>query len=81
MISKHTPNNSNEKLDNFENVGYNTLPIARLVQRQRNSNSFSLMVETNYTYNKLPPANKIFGPPSPLIEKLLPEGEQNNVAP
>jgi len=30
------------------------------------------MVETNYTYNKLPAANKIFTPPSPLIEKLLP---------
>ena len=30
------------------------------------------MVETNYTYNKLPAANKIFSPPSPLIEKLLP---------
>ena len=30
------------------------------------------MMETNYTYNKLPAANKIFSPPSPLIEKLLP---------
>ena len=30
------------------------------------------MMETNYTYNKLPPAHKIFSPPSPLIEKLLP---------
>ena len=29
------------------------------------------MMETNYTYNKLPPASKIFSPPSPLIEKLL----------
>ena len=72
IIDKKTPSSSNEKLNNFDNVNYNTLPIARLVQRQRNSNSFSLMVETNYTYNKLPAANKIFGPPSPLIEKLLP---------
>lgn len=73
MINKHSPSNSNEKLDKFDNVGYNTLPIARLVNRQRNSNSFSLMVETNYTYNKLPAADKIFtAPVSPLIEKLLP---------
>jgi len=72
IISKKTPSSSNEKLNNFDSVNYNTLPIARLVNRQRNSNSFSLMMETNYTYNKLPAANKIFGPPSPLIEKLLP---------
>ena len=72
IVTNKTPSDSEEKLDKFDNVAYNTLPIARLVSRQRNSNSFSLMMETNYTYNKLPAANKIFSPPSPLIEKLLP---------
>ena len=72
IVTNKTPSDSQEKLDKFDNVAYNTLPIARLVNRQRNSNSFSLMMETNYTYNKLPAANKIFSPPSPLIEKLLP---------
>merc|ERR1712012_1037001 len=77
IITNKTPGDSHERLDKFENCNYNTLPIAaRLVKRQRSSNSFSnsfsLMVETNYTYNKLPAANKIFTPPSPLIEKLLP---------
>jgi len=72
VILTKTPKDSSEKLDNFDSVNYNTLPIAKLVTRQRSSNSFSLMMETNYTYNKLPPAHKIFSPPSPLIEKLLP---------
>jgi len=72
VIITKTPKDSNEKLDRFDSVAYNTLPIAKLVTRQRSSNSFSLMMETNYTYNKLPPAHQIFSPPSPLIEKLLP---------
>merc|ERR1711936_1376970 len=72
VIITKTPKDSNEKLDRFDSVAYNTLPIAKLVTRQRSSNSFSLMMETNYTYNKLPAAHKIFSPPSPLIEKLLP---------
>merc|ERR1712137_412094 len=56
IVTNKTPSDSEEKLDKFDNVAYNTLPIARLVSRQRNSNSFSLMMETNYTYNKLPAA-------------------------
>jgi len=76
VIITNTPKDSSEKLDNFDSVAYNTLPIAKLVTRQRSSNSFSLMMETNYTYNKLPPAHKIFSPPSPLIEKLLPVSGQ-----
>ena len=72
VILTKTPKDSSEKLDKFDSVNYNTLPIAKLVKRQRSSNSFSLMMETNYTYNKLPPAHKIFSAPSPLIEKLLP---------
>merc|ERR1712137_838030 len=72
IVTNKTPSDSEEKLDKFDNVAYNTLPIARLVSRQRNSNSFSLMMETNYTYNKLPAANKIFSQPSPLMEKPLP---------
>ena len=76
IVNSKTPADSQERdLDKLATMSYNTLPIARLVSRQRSSStshSFSLMMETNYTYNKLPPAHKIFSPPSPLIEKLLP---------
>merc|ERR1712066_602045 len=66
--------------DELKEVILNKTPkdsSAKLVTRQRSSNSFSLMMETNYTYNKLPPAHKIFSPPSPLIEKLLPVSGPN----
>merc|ERR1719220_1677535 len=43
VIITNTPKDSSEKLDNFDSVNYNTLPIAKLVTRQRSSNSFSLL--------------------------------------